>query len=428
MKNDPRSHGLWEHSAPPAPPTTVLDRDIVADVVIVGAGYTGLSAALTLAEEGRSCVVLDAEEIGFGGSGRNVGLVNAGLWLQPDEVRQQLGDVYGERILTYLDQAPSAVFDLIRKHDIACEALRPGTLHCAVGEKGARQLRERERQWQKFGAPVMFLDAAQTEHLTGSSAYHGSLLDQRAGTIQPLAYARGLAGAALNAGARIHTGSRVMGACRLPGGDWKVQTDNGSVTTPWVIVATNAYTVSPWSSIRSELVHLPYFNIATVPLPPDLRATVLPESHGIWDTEEILTSVRMDQAGRLVIGSVGALRGGGQAIHKEWSRRAMERLFPQLKGVAFESGWWGSIGMTSDNVPRFHHLDERVVTVCGYNGRGIGPGTVFGRAVAELILGKHTSEDMPLPMSAAVPVRFRNVQEAWYEVGASAAHLVMDRF
>lgn len=105
----------------------------------------------------------------------------------------------------------------------------------------------------------------------------------------------------------------------------------------------------------------------------------------------------------------------------------MERLFPQLGGIAFESERWGSIGMTSDSVPRFHHLDERGVTVCEYNGRGIGPGTVFGRAPAELVLGKQTSEDMPLPMSSAGPTRFRNVHEIHHEIGACAAHLVMDR-
>lgn len=141
MKNDPRSHGLWERTAPPPPATVPLAGDIRADVAIVGAGFTGLSAALHLAEGGAKVVVLEAVEAGFGGSGRNVGLVNAGMWVMPDELPAVLGDTYGARLLDLLGHAPRAVFDLIDKHGIACEAERQGTLHCAVGEAGLAEIR-----------------------------------------------------------------------------------------------------------------------------------------------------------------------------------------------------------------------------------------------------------------------------------------------
>ena len=212
MRDDPRSHGLWEHSAPPAPPTANLNDRLAADVVVIGAGYTGLSAALHLAEAGASAVVLEAVEVGFGCSGRNVGLVNAGLWLMPDALISQLGEVYGVRLLELLGEAPSLVFGLIEKHAISCEVARSGTLHCAVGAKGLAELEERARQWKARGAPVHLLDQSQTAQTVGTDAYAGSLLDLRAGTIQPLAYARGLAGAAIKAGARIFTSSPVIDA------------------------------------------------------------------------------------------------------------------------------------------------------------------------------------------------------------------------
>ncbi|MFT8777185.1 MAG: FAD-binding oxidoreductase [Gluconacetobacter liquefaciens] len=430
MRNDPRSHGLWELSAPPAPATVALAGDVEADVAIVGAGYTGLSAALHLASAGVSVVVLEAEEVGFGGSGRNVGLVNAGLWVMPEDVIDGLGPVHGPRILRLLGDAPSVVFDLVARHGIACEAEHAGTLHCGGGRGGLASLRERARQWRRLGAPVRLLDPGETREMVGSGVYEGALLDARAGTIQPLAYARGLAGAALAAGARIHTASPVVSA-RQEGGWWRLRTEAGSVRAPKVIVATNAYTHGDvgglWPEIRAELIHLPYFNIATVPLDAAQLRSVLPKRQGAWDTKEVLTSFRLDRAGRLVIGSVGALRGTGLAVHRQWAARALARIYPQLVGIGFESEWFGSIGMTVDDLPRLHLLAENVVSISGYNGRGIAPGTVFGRVLADFARGVVSEAELPLPLTRAVPARARRAREAMYEYGSAAVHLVTAR-
>ncbi|PYD49285.1 NAD(P)/FAD-dependent oxidoreductase [Novacetimonas pomaceti] len=422
MQNDPRSHGLWELTAPPAPPTTLLYGHVDTDVAIIGAGYTGLSAALHLAQESRDVVVLEAEEIGFGGSGRNVGLVNAGLWVMPQDLMATMGATMGRRVLDLLGNGPRMVFDLVEKHAIACEATPTGTLHCAVGKGGLENLRERERQWQALGAPVRLMDATEAARHIGSTAYSGALLDERAGTIQPLAYARGLARAAIGAGARIHTHTRVTGA-QQAGEWWHLRTSGGgSVRARWIIVATNAYTTNMWPELRAELVHLPYFNLATRPLPPRLLETILPHRQGAWDTREILTSFRLDQAGRMVLGSVGALDRAGRAIHHAWGRRALGRIFPQLKHEPFETEWYGSIGMTTDAVPRFHQLAPNVVSISGYNGRGISPGTAFGMVLAQLICGKMTMAQMPLPRSTAQPARARAAREAFYTVGSAVAH------
>ncbi len=426
MQNDPKSHGLWETTAPTLPPCPPLTGEVVADVAIVGAGYTGLSAALTLAEAGVSVRVIEAVEPGFGGAGRNVGLVNAGMWVMPEAVVQGLGPTFGNRVLDLLSNAPVEVFARVAKHAIPCEANPVGTLHCANDAKGLTELVERARQWQDRAAPVRLLTRDETAQMVGSTAYHGALLDLRAGTIQPLAYARGLALAAQTAGAQIHGQSPVTTITRTSP-QWRVATASGSVTAQWVIMAGDAYAHGPFAELRGRQVHLPYFNIATEPLTTAQRAAILPQGQGVWDTREILSSYRFDAAGRLIFGSVGALRGAGASVHRAWSRRALARLFPSLKGVGFDAEWFGQIGMTQNNLPGFHQLDRNIIAISGYNGRGIGPGTVFGRCLAEHVLGTRPVDDMPLPLIPAENRALRAVHEAYYEHGATLAHLVGDR-
>lgn len=429
MTQDPLSHGLWGASAPAGPVTRPLSEDVTADVAIIGGGFTGCSSALHLAEGGATPVVLEAAEIGFGASGRNVGLVNAGMWVMPSVLKEQLEEPYGTRLLNVLGHGPSVVFDLVARHGIECEAVHAGTLHCAVGKTGATEVAERGRQWAALGAPVEVLDARKTAELIGSKAYSASLLDRRAGTIQPLAYVRGLASAALRAGARIYTQTRVVSATRA-GDRWQLTTSGGkTVSAKWVIVATDAYTGAAglWSGIQAEQVQLPYFNVATVPLARDVAAAILPDRQGAWDTCQVLSSFRFDAAGRLVFGSVGALRGTGKSIHQDWARRAVAKIFPRLKDVQFEHAWYGTIGMTSNALPRFHELDHNVLSFSGFNGRGIAPGTVFGRELARVILGEVARDELPLPMTPLAAVPWRGVRSLSYETGAQAVHLISAR-
>uniref|UniRef100_B0SVN5 FAD dependent oxidoreductase n=1 Tax=Caulobacter sp. (strain K31) TaxID=366602 RepID=B0SVN5_CAUSK len=427
MIEDRRSHGLWEVSAPPGPQTSPLMGSINADVVIIGAGYTGCSAALHLADGGARPVVVEACEIGFGGAGRNVGLVNAGLWVMPDAVPAAIGEDRGERLLTQLGDAPGLVFDLIEQHDIACEAIRTGTLHCAAGRDGASELAERAAQWRQRGVLVELIEGPQAAKLTGSDAFPAVLLDQRAGTIQPLAYVRGLAAAAMRKGARIHSRSPAID-CEDTGGAWRVSTPDGAVTAPHVIVATDVYTTGPWSALKQEQTPLPYFNLATAPLPPELRDQILPGRQGAWDTKSILSSFRLDARGRLVFGSVGALRNSGTGVHTQWARRELARLFPALGAVNFDHGWYGTIGMTDDALPRLHTLGRNIVSISGFNGRGIAPATSFGRDLAQVVLGKTALDDLALPQTAVRPARFRSLRGAFYEAGAQLAHVAAARF
>ena len=421
MNGDPRSHGLWEITAPAAPVTHELDRDLQADVVILGAGFTGCSAALHLAERGVRAIVLEKNDIGFGGSGRNVGLVNAGMWVMPDELPRVLGAEYGERLLTQLGDAPSVVFDLIDRFAIECEATRTGTLHCAVGRRGFEEIRERARQWQARGADVVLLGSKDVARLVGTPRYEGALLDRRAGTIQPLAFVRGLARVAIELGASVFTRSEALRRESISD-RWKITTARGSVTAGCVLLATDVYGAGDGAAIQNEQVRLPYFQMATAPLSEGARRSILPERQGAWDTKQVLSSFRLDQSGRLIFGSVGALRGGGARIHRDWSRRELARLFPQLGEVPMEHEWFGMIGMTADALPRLHIHDRQVFSISGYNGRGIGPGTVMGRNLARLALGEVAIRDLPLPVTDLSPARLRTLEEAFYEVGAQIAH------
>jgi glycine/D-amino acid oxidase-like deaminating enzyme len=421
MQNDPRSHGLWELTSPAAPATDPLVGETKAHVVVVGGGYTGLSTTLHLAEGGADVVLLEAVEIGFGGAGRNVGLVNAGTWLMPSELPRLLGPVFGERLLNALGNAPQLVFELIERHQIQCDVERSGTLHCAVGERGLAELKQRVAQWTARGAPVRLLAAAETAAKVGTLAYAGSILDLRAGTIQPLAYARGLARAAIDIGARIFTQSAAK-ALERTGQRWTIQTDTGSVSADWVVIATDAYTEALWPEIRTEQIHLPYFNFATQPLSDNLRKSILPERQGVWDTQQILSSFRFDRTNRLIFGSVGALRGIGIPIHRGWAQRALRNLFPHLGDVQFEAEWYGKIGMTDDHLPKFHKLAPNLVGFSGYNGRGIAPGTTFGRILARHIQGRIDEEALPLPLTQARQARFRTIRELYFEAGAQIAH------
>jgi len=416
------TRGLWEDTAPRESTTTMLRETINADAVVIGAGYTGLSAALHLALAGVSVVVLESFDVGYGGSGRNVGLVNAGMWVSPDEVAATLGAEYGERLLRVLGDAPKLVFELVDRYGIQCEPVRTGTLHCAVGGGGLADLERRAAQWQARGAPVQLLSAADSAVKLGTGVYTGSLWDRRAGTIQPLAYARGLARAALQARARLYTNSPVLSAAQ-DHGDWMVRTDRGAVKASWIVVATDAYGTGPWPDINREQVHLPYFNVSPQPLDGRALESILPGRQGAWDTQKVLSSFRLDRAGRLIFGSIGALSGAGQYVHTAWAKRAVRRLFPQIGAVKWERSWYGSIGMTADRLPRFHKLAPNVISFSGYNGRGIAPGTAFGRLLAQYIAGKISDGDLPLPVTAVRAQALRSLKQSFYRLGSQIVHL-----
>ncbi|WP_185802922.1 NAD(P)/FAD-dependent oxidoreductase [Pontivivens nitratireducens] len=392
--------GLWRDTCAEHVDSTPLMGDVTTDVAVIGGGFTGLSTALHLAEAGCDVHLLEASAIGSGASGRNVGLVNAGLWLSPQKIRARLGAQIGGRLVEELGQAPRLVFDLIERHQIQCEATRAGTIHVAQTPRQCADLRERAEMWQELGAPVTLLDAQQTAERTGSASFIGGLFDGRAGTVQPLGYARGLARAALGAGAMISNHSRVRAITRDPDGSWHLHTAQGSLDARRIVIATNAQTGDLWPRLDRCQSRIDYFQLASQPL-GDRAAHILPAGEGIWNCGTIMISLRRDQAGRIILGSMGRLVETAR-LSERWASRTLARLLPDLGPVEWQSAWHGTIGTTPDKLPRIVQLDRDVFAPFGYNGRGIAPGTAFGMGLARLLTG---TGSCALPLSAPQPLR-----------------------
>ena len=415
---------LWDVTAEEAdftPSTPSTDGDIETDVAIVGGGFTGLSTALHAAERGLDCHVLEARRIGHGGSGRNVGLVNAGLWLPPQDVRARLGDKRGSALIKVLGEAPAYVMSLIERHQIRCEAMRKGTIHAAHAPRGYEDLARRAEEWHRLGAPVALLSRAEASAKIGSEAFYGGLEDHRAGTINPMGYVRGLARAALRAGARISIGVTAR-RLRRDSGRWIVDTNRGRVSARAVVLGTNAYTDDLWPGLKKTFTIIHFFQVATVPL-GDRARFILPEGQGLWDTGQIMFSLRRDAFGRLIVGSMGPAIGGENGLSRRWAARRIRRLFAALGAVEFERAWHGQIAMTPDHLPRIHRLADGLYTPIGYNGRGIAPGTIFGKAMAEL-LSDGREEDLPLPISEPKRVATAPVASRLYRAAFTANQIV----
>ena len=379
---------LWAATAPPGPECPPLVSNGAADVVVVGAGYTGLSTALHLARAGRRVVVLDAGEPGWGCSGRNGGQVNpGGAKMLPEDVLASLGPVRGERFLEFGDRSCDLVFELIERYRIECEAVRPGYVQGGFGSKGRRFNREWARQWAARGSEVRFLEREEIADLLGTRRYGSGMHDARGGSVQPLAYARGLARAAMEEGAVVHGASEATAIVR-DGAGWSVRTDRASVECEFVVLATNGYTGDLWPGLRRSLVPVASFVTATAPLGHNVLPTVLPGRHAVSETARVIVYYRIDGQGRFVIGGRGRwfnVTDRGDVSHV---RAAALHLFPQLEGTQWEYQWAGWPAITRDHLPKLFALEQGVYAGLGYNGRGVASATMMGQQLANVVLAE----------------------------------------
>lgn len=402
-----------------------LIGDVSADLVVIGGGYTGLSAALHAAIDGADVCLVEADEFGAGGSGRNVGLVNAGLWLPPEDIISRLGEDAGKRLSKTLSVASGMVFNLIDEFGMACEPVRNGTLHCAHAPRGMKDLENRYHQLSQRGAPVQLLPRDEAVTRVGSDQVHGALFDPRAGTIQPLAYAKGLARAAIECGAHLFENTPAL-SVEKSGDAWHVTTPKGRVIAHQLILATNGY-VTPVKGLRAPtIVPVHYFQAATEPLSDEILADILPGKEGCWDTALVMSSWRLDQAGRLIIGGMGELGHVAQAAHRSWLNRKLAKTFPTLSETPLQQTWFGRIAMTAEYLPKILALDPSALVSFGYSGRGIGPGTIFGERMARALLRGDFTE-LPIAPVTDHSLPFAGVRQAYYETGATLTHLVRDR-
>ncbi|HEY3785361.1 MAG TPA: FAD-binding oxidoreductase [Steroidobacteraceae bacterium] len=393
---------LWSATAAPGPVLGSLCGDGRADVVIIGAGYTGLCAALHLSEAGREVVILEAADVGERASGLNGGQVIPGVKHDPDALEEMFGPVLGPQVVRTVAAGPDLVFDLIRRHGIACSAMRTGWLQPATSASALEMIRTRVAQWRRRGADVALLGEQEIARLTGSRRYSGGWIDRRGGTVQPLSYVRGLALAAQRAGTRIFNRSPALRLEPIKGG-WRVHTPHGRVTGAVLILATGAYTDGLADALRRTVIPVPSYQVATTPLPEPIRASILPEGQAASDTWHLLRYFRLDVTGRLIMGSRGSFRDAPVATAARHHYRAVAEIYPQLAGIQYEYHWGGLVGMTRDHLPHLHEVSPGMLAALGYNGRGVAMATMMGRLLARRALGE-SAEELGFPLTAVTPI------------------------
>ena len=427
LPQEANEKSLWVETAIAAPSCEQLDADLRTDVLVIGAGFTGLSSALHLAEQGVSVVLVEAGCIGYGGSGRNAGLVNAGIWKNPEHVAAHLGVEAADQFNLALRDSPAEVFELVDRLQMRCDARRCGTLHVAHSAAGMSYLEDRCQQLQNLGAAVELVDGARSREMSGSPQYrHGGILDPNAGTIQPLSYVREMARAAIAQGVSLFERSAIKTLTRQED-CWLATTEAGQVSADQVIIATNAYADDASVGVSKSILPVYIYHCATPPLPDDLLAGILPEGQGMWDTHTLLTSSRIDADGRLVMSYPGHLQKGQRALRLSFATRKRDRLFPQLKGIPWEYQWTGRIGVTTNNILRVQLLAPGLFAPAGYNGRGIGTGTVIGKHLAETMATGNRA-DFPFPIETLYREKWRRARAAYYDYGSLALQFVDNRW
>lgn len=412
---------LWSATAPSVVPTPALCESVKVDVAIVGAGYTGLSTALHLAERGVSVCVLEANEPGWGASGRNGGQVNPTLKYDPEQLVQMYGPERAEPLISTVSSSADLVFKLIEKHGIDCAPVRKGWMQVSYTEKGVAGLHARADQWARRGVPVQRLDAAAVASRMGSDAFAGGWLDGRAGAIQPLAYARGLVGAALAAGVRIHGQSAVTGLQRQ-GAGWQLQTATGAqVTADQVVLATNGYSDSLWPGMAQSILAANSFIVATKPLTGRAADSILPGQETVSTAQRLLLYFRKDSHGRLLMGGRGLFNDPTSPTDFAHLERSLALLFPQLGPLEFEYRWAGRIAITRDFMPHVHQPAPGLTLALGCNGRGIALCTSLGQQLAGRLCDGNAEFAYPVTPLQRLPMHglqrfYIGAGVAWYSL------------
>lgn len=388
---------LWSATALPGPAPVELGTALRAEAVVIGAGYTGLSAALHLSEAGKDVTVIDAAEVGQGASGLNGGQVIPGLKLDPDALEQRFGGSLGERLVKTVASGPDLVFELIARQGIVCDAVRAGWIQPAASAQTLELIAARAQQWKSRGAAVELLSRTQLARLMGSDRYWGGWLDRRGGTVQPLSYARGLALAVLRAGARLFSHSPALSLARTAQ-EWRIDTPRGSLISPLVILATGAYSGRLVDRLRRSVIVVPSLQVATAVIPDALRQSILPEGQAASDTCHLLRYFRLDASGRLLMGSRGTFGDVPLAKAARHHYRAVREIYPQLAGLPFEYHWSGLVALTRDHLPHLHEVAPGLLAGLGFNGRGVAMATMMGRLLAHRALGC-SAEELGFPLT-----------------------------
>ncbi len=395
-------HVLWHATAPEVAQRPPLAAAIDAEVAIIGGGFTGLSAALHLAEAGTRVVLLEQGCLGWGASGRNAGVVAPLLARgDPDDVVARLGSEQGERLNALVAASGPLLFDLARRTGIDCEAEQTGYIQPVHNDAAQPLLARRVDQWAARGKPVRLLDRAAVTAMTGARCFRAALVDASGGQINPLKFVRALAMAAEKAGAVIFEDTAVRRMVE-GAGHWRLETPVGTVTAGRVILATNAHVGDLWPGLARSFLPLQVHQLATEPVDAATAARILPGRQAVTDARAYPFSFRFDRDNRLISGGIAALPFGAEARIARHILRRLARLLELDATPRADFVWQGTAALTMDFLPRLLRPAPGLLAVLGFNGRGIALATAFGKVLADLA----RDEDVPppLPIAEAAPI------------------------
>ncbi|MCK5530740.1 FAD-binding oxidoreductase [Halopseudomonas aestusnigri] len=410
----------YRASVPAVPPRAQLQGVLDADVCIVGAGFTGLSAALELAEAGRSVIVLEAEDVGWGCSGRNGGQINPGVACDHARVVRELGEQDARRVWQLGLDGVDLLRDRVERYGIDCD-LKWGILLVANKARQVPELRAWQQELGELGYDRLeFHDRAALQGLLNAD-YQAGVMDLDGGDLHPLKYVQGLARAAEQAGVRIFERSAVR-SYREQRGQVQVCTAGGQVRAGHLLLAGNAYLgkLLPW--YRKGFMPIGSYIGATRPL-GDLAEQLIPSRAAVCDMNTLIDYYRLTPDNRLLFGGRASARDARPDALRQTMRERMAQVFGQLAGEDFEYLWGGQVAMTMSKAPVFGRLGQRVLFTQGYSGQGVALAGLAGKLMAETVLGDARNFDLmarwrhlPVPPGAPLQTAIRALALLWYRL------------
>jgi gamma-glutamylputrescine oxidase len=369
-----------------------LQGDVACDVCVIGGGYTGLSAALELAEAGYKVVVLEAWSVGAGASGRNGGQICTGFSPGQGRIEAQLGKDDALKCFAVAEDAKRLIETRIAKHRIDCD-LRWGYLHCIPKPGQMDMLRAWRDEYEGLGVEgVTLLSKSELQERLGSTLYHGALRESHAGHFHPLNYCLGLAAAAEKAGAVVHENSSVV---ELDTGakPW-ARTPAGKVTAKFMVIGGNAYLGRIVKPLFGRIMPVTSYIVATEPLGQNRARSLIAQNEAVADTNFILDYFRTTADHRLLFGGRASYSTHEPANLAADMKARMTRVFPQLGDVKIDFAWGGYIAITSNRIPDCGRLSPTVYYAHGYSGQGVALAGMYGKLMAEAIRGQAEKFDM----------------------------------
>lgn len=389
-----------------------------ADVCVVGAGYTGLTAALRLAEKGFKVIVLDAHRVGFGASGRNGGQVGSGYNQSQEWLANKLGDGPARALWDLSETAKDDLRAFVANH-VPAANYRPGVAHGCYSKAEVQHAHIGAEYLSKtYGYDQMApLDTAGFQAIVRSDRYKGGVVDHGAGHVHPLRYVLGLARAAEAAGVTIHELSEVHHIAH--GQPAKVQTGKGHVTADHVILAGNGYLPHVEGRIAARVMPINSFICATAPLTPE--QTVLTQEIAVADDKFVVNYFRMTEDNRLLFGGRENYGIGFPADIQTKLVRRMHDMFPQTRGAEISHVWGGTLGITMTRLPALQRIAPNILSGAGFSGHGVALSGFSGRVMAEAVAGQAEKFDVManlptpnFPGGAAARAPLLTLAMTWY--------------